>query len=68
MMRLRIMFSHAAVVVMAVACGAGLVGLALFAPLWVWVLIPFGVAAQINMTEELAFKYSNTSIRGWALA
>mgnify|MGYP005988757391 CR=1 FL=1 len=47
MTRLRIMFSHAAVTVMAVACGAGVIALAMFAPGWVWALIPLGIAAQM---------------------
>ena len=47
MMRLRIMFSHAAVVVMAVACASGLIALAVFGPLWVWAMIPLGVVAQM---------------------
>lgn len=47
MTRLRIMFSHAAVVVMTAACGAGIVALALFAPIWVWALVPLGVLAQM---------------------
>jgi len=47
MTRLRIMFSHAAVVLMAAACGAGAVSLALFAPLWIWALVPLGVLAQM---------------------
>ena len=47
MTRLRIMFSHAAVIVMTAACGAGAVSLAFFAPLWVWALVPLGVLAQM---------------------
>lgn len=47
MMRLRIMFSHAAVVIMAAACGAGIIALALFAPWWVWAFVPLGIAAQL---------------------
>jgi hypothetical protein len=47
MMRLRIMFSHAAVIVMAAACASGLIVLAVYGPLWVWALVPLGVVAQM---------------------
>ncbi|UWR22810.1 sterol desaturase family protein [Sulfitobacter sp. S190] len=47
MTRLKIMFSHAAVVVMALAALAGIVTLALGAPAWVWLAVPLGVAAQM---------------------
>jgi hypothetical protein len=47
MTRLRIMFSHAAVAVMAVACGAGVGALALFAPVRIWALVPLGIGAQM---------------------
>jgi len=47
MMRLRIMFSHAAVIVMAAACTSGLIVLAVYGPLWVWALVPLGVVAQM---------------------
>lgn len=47
MTRLKIMFSHAAVIVMAVACGAAIFALLAFAPLWVWALVPLGIGAQM---------------------
>ncbi len=47
MSRLRIMFSHAAVIVMAAACLTGLTALAIFAPLWAWALVPLGIGAQM---------------------
>ncbi len=45
--RLRIMFSHAAVPVMAACCAGSVLILALSGPLWVWILVPLGIAAQM---------------------
>ncbi len=47
MTRIRIMFSHAGVALMALACLGAFAGLATFAPGWVWWLVPCGIAAQL---------------------
>ena len=47
MSRLRIMFAHPGVACMALACLAAFTGLALFAPGWVWALVPLGIGAQM---------------------
>jgi hypothetical protein len=47
MTRLRIMFSHPGVALMALACAGSAVALALSGPLWTWALVPFGVGAQM---------------------
>lgn len=46
MARLRIMFSHLSVVLMALAAAVGIVVLA-SAPWWVWLLVPLGIGAQM---------------------
>jgi hypothetical protein len=47
MTRLKIMFSHAAVALMALCCGGSIAAMAWGAPGWVWALVPLGVAAQM---------------------
>ena len=47
MVRLRIMFSHTCVVVMALAAAFGLVVMIATAPWWAWLLVPVGFAAQM---------------------
>lgn len=47
MVRLKIMFSHTCVVVMALAAVCGLVIMIASAPWWAWLLVPVGVAAQM---------------------
>ncbi|UWQ99747.1 sterol desaturase family protein [Rhodobacteraceae bacterium S2214] len=46
MARLKIMFSHLSVVLMALAAAVGIVVLA-GAPWWVWLLVPLGIGAQM---------------------
>lgn len=47
MLRLRLMFSHAAVVLMGIVLVLGIVALLVGAPGWAWALVPLGVAAQM---------------------
>lgn len=47
MERLRILLSHPGVAVMVVVFGAAVLAILLAGPLWVWLLVPFGVAAQM---------------------
>lgn len=47
MVRLRLMFSHAAVALMMGVLVLGLVTMVLAAPGWVWALVPLGIAAQM---------------------
>ena len=47
MTRLKIMFAHPSVTLMAVACVLAFTALIYGAPLWVWLLVPLGVAAQL---------------------
>lgn len=46
MSRVKILTSHPSVILMAFACVLGTVALALFGPLWAWLLVPLGVLAQ----------------------
>ncbi|MEO9862457.1 MAG: sterol desaturase family protein [Yoonia sp.] len=46
MARLKIMFSHLSVVLMALAAAVGIVVLA-GAPWWIWLLVPLGIGAQM---------------------
>ena len=47
MTRLKIMFAHPSVTLMAVACGGALASLVVAGPGWVWLLVPLGVLAQL---------------------
>lgn len=47
MKRLRIMFGHPSVALMALVCAVAFTALALAGPGWVWLLVPLGVAAQM---------------------
>lgn len=46
MQRIRLLLTHATVVIMAALCALAIVVLAVFGPLWVWALVPLGVLAQ----------------------
>lgn len=47
MQRLRIMVRHPTIAAMALTSAAAFAALALAAPLWVWALVPLGIAAQL---------------------
>ena len=47
MVRLKMMFSHAAVAVMGAVWMIAVVALAVWGPLWAWLLVPVGIAAQM---------------------
>ncbi|WP_343035686.1 sterol desaturase family protein [Sulfitobacter maritimus] len=47
MTRIKIMFGHAGVALMALACAVGVVAMLLHAPVWCWALVPLGVVAQM---------------------
>jgi hypothetical protein len=47
MTRIKIMFSHAGVSLMALACLVAIVAMIWGAPVWAWALVPLGVAAQM---------------------
>ncbi|MEX3315162.1 sterol desaturase family protein [Sulfitobacter sp. PS-8MA] len=47
MTRIKIMFGHAGVALMALACGAGAAAMLWQAPGWTWALVPLGILAQM---------------------